>query len=176
MNPIRLMLVDDHDIVRTGLKSFLDTQEGLQVVADVVAKSTVLSYFELSLSKHFDRIEPLAESLQKGNHGGMKGRELLQHIGNTLMIEAKITGRIEVTEKPELIWYYPDYERLYQRLEDGFDLSERHTAIDRKLVLISKTVQTLLDLIHNERSLRVEWYIVILIIADILIAFIEKLF
>jgi len=25
MDPIRLMLVDDHDIVRTGLKSFLDT-------------------------------------------------------------------------------------------------------------------------------------------------------
>jgi len=34
MDPIRLMLVDDHDIVRTGLKSFLDTQEGLQVVAE----------------------------------------------------------------------------------------------------------------------------------------------
>jgi two-component system response regulator NreC len=34
MNTIRLMLVDDHDIVRTGLKSFLDTQEGLQVVAE----------------------------------------------------------------------------------------------------------------------------------------------
>lgn len=34
MNTIRLMLVDDHDIVRTGLKSFLDTQEGLHVVAE----------------------------------------------------------------------------------------------------------------------------------------------
>jgi DNA-binding NarL/FixJ family response regulator len=34
MNTIRLMLVDDHDIVRTGLKSFLDTQEGLQVIAE----------------------------------------------------------------------------------------------------------------------------------------------
>ena len=34
MKNIRLMLVDDHDIVRTGLKSFLDTQEGLQVVAE----------------------------------------------------------------------------------------------------------------------------------------------
>jgi len=28
------MLVDDHDIVRTGLKSFLETQEGMQVVAE----------------------------------------------------------------------------------------------------------------------------------------------
>lgn len=34
MNAIRLMLVDDHDVVRTGLKTFLDTQEGLEVVAE----------------------------------------------------------------------------------------------------------------------------------------------
>jgi two-component system response regulator NreC len=34
MDPIRLMLVDDHDIVRTGLKSFLETQEGILVVAE----------------------------------------------------------------------------------------------------------------------------------------------
>ena len=34
MDIIRLMLVDDHDIVRTGLKSFLETQVGLQVVAE----------------------------------------------------------------------------------------------------------------------------------------------
>lgn len=34
MNTIRLILVDDHEVVRTGLKSFLDTQEGLQVVGE----------------------------------------------------------------------------------------------------------------------------------------------
>ena len=34
MDIIRLMLVDDHDIVRTGLRSYLETQVGLQVVAE----------------------------------------------------------------------------------------------------------------------------------------------
>jgi DNA-binding NarL/FixJ family response regulator len=34
METIRLMLVDDHDIVRTGLRSFLEKQPGLQVVAE----------------------------------------------------------------------------------------------------------------------------------------------
>ena len=33
MSSIRLMLVDDHEVVRTGLKAFLETQEGLEVVA-----------------------------------------------------------------------------------------------------------------------------------------------
>lgn len=34
MNEIRLMLVDDHDVVRTGLKSYLESQPGLIVVGE----------------------------------------------------------------------------------------------------------------------------------------------
>ncbi|MBM3151993.1 MAG: response regulator transcription factor [Chloroflexi bacterium] len=34
MEKIRLMLVDDHDVVRVGLKTFLQTQEGLDVVME----------------------------------------------------------------------------------------------------------------------------------------------
>jgi len=34
MKKIRLMLVDDHDVVRAGLKSFLQTQEDFDVVAE----------------------------------------------------------------------------------------------------------------------------------------------
>lgn len=34
MQAIRLMLVDDHEVVRTGLKAYLQTQEGLEVVAE----------------------------------------------------------------------------------------------------------------------------------------------
>lgn len=34
MAQIRLVLVDDHDIVRTGLKTYLDTQPDMQVVAE----------------------------------------------------------------------------------------------------------------------------------------------
>jgi two-component system, NarL family, response regulator NreC len=34
MDEIRLMLVDDHDVVRTGLRSFLETQSGFKVVAE----------------------------------------------------------------------------------------------------------------------------------------------
>lgn len=151
------------------------TLQALQTVADVCAKSAVLSYYEASLSKHFDRIEPLAEGLTRGRLGGLRGRDLLTHIGNTLLVEARMIGRIEVSEKPELTWDYPEYERLYLRLEDEYDLAERHAAIEQKLELISKTAQTLVDLTHAQRTLRVEWYIVILIVAEIAISLVEKL-
>ena len=34
MNPITVILVDDHDVVRTGLRSFLNTQVDVKVVAE----------------------------------------------------------------------------------------------------------------------------------------------
>src|SRR5512141_3299739 len=34
MDKIRLLLVDDHDVVRTGLKTFLESQGRFQVVAE----------------------------------------------------------------------------------------------------------------------------------------------
>lgn len=34
METIRLMLVDDHEVVRTGLKTFLESQGGMQVIAE----------------------------------------------------------------------------------------------------------------------------------------------
>ncbi|MGB7874165.1 MAG: response regulator transcription factor [Anaerolineales bacterium] len=34
MDTIKLMLVDDHEVVRTGLRSFLETQPGFEVVAE----------------------------------------------------------------------------------------------------------------------------------------------
>ena len=59
------------------------------------------------------------------------------------------------------------------RLEDEFELGERHKALERKLELVSRTAETLLDLLQNKRTLRVEWYIVILIVVEILLTFYE---
>ena len=44
MDPITLLLVDDHDIVRAGLKSFLEAQSGFQVVGEARNGSEALEH------------------------------------------------------------------------------------------------------------------------------------
>src|SRR3569623_1566576 len=110
------------------------------------------------------------------DHGRTDFRDtkLLRHIGGTLLIQHTTVGRVEVGEKPEILWERPDLERLYVRLEDEYELRERHVALERKLELISRTAETLLNLMQHKRSLRVEWYIVILIMAEIALSLIDK--
>jgi len=147
--------------------------ERLQLVAEVLAKSVVLDRYEAVVAKSFQRIEPLADQLQRSGRPGSRGRELLRHIGDTLSIQGRMVGRVEITEKPDLLWYHPDHERLYARLRDEYELHERHLALERKLDLISRTAETLLGILQDKRTLRVEWYITILIVFEILLSLYE---
>jgi len=147
--------------------------ERLQLVAEVLGRCVVLNYYETSVAESFGRIEPLAENLRRLGRPGSKGRELLRHIGDTLSTQGSMVGRVEISEKPDLLWNHPEFERLYARLEDEYELRERHMALERKLDLISRTAETLLDLLQNKRSLRVEWYITILIVFEILLSLYE---
>jgi uncharacterized Rmd1/YagE family protein len=84
-----------------------------------------------------------------------------------LLVERRIVGRAEITEKPDVLWDNPFLEGLFVRLEGEFEIGEPHTAIERKLNLISSTVHTVLELVSSRHALRVEWYIVILIVFEI---------
>jgi uncharacterized Rmd1/YagE family protein len=87
-----------------------------------------------------------------------------------------MVGRVQMDDKPDLIWERPDLERLYLRLEDEFEIVERYAALERKLELISRTAETVLELLQNRRSLRVEWYIVILIVLEIMLTIYQMFF
>jgi uncharacterized Rmd1/YagE family protein len=145
------------------------TVERMQLIADCLAKSLMLAHYETRIATIFDRIEPLAAALRRRGRPGREGRLLLSQIGRVLLVQHKMVGRVETGEKPELLWDHPGLERLYVRLADEFELRERDRALDRKLDLVSRTVETLLGLVQQSRNIRLEWYVVILIVVEIVL-------
>jgi required for meiotic nuclear division protein 1 len=143
--------------------------ERLQLIAAVLSKSLLLSHYETRLAGDFDRIEPLALELDR--RGSIRGgtRAHLKRIGGLLLMEHRMVGRAEIGEKPELLWEHPRLERLHALLEDEFEIRERLAALDRKLELAARTERTLIDLISTRHALRVEWYIVALIVIEIIL-------
>jgi len=147
--------------------------ERLQLVADILGKNSVLDHYEKGVAAVLDQIEPLAATLQSSGNFGSQGKELLQQIGGVLLTQQRMVGRVEVLDKPEVLWERPNLERIYARLEDEYELRERSRVLDRKLDLIARTSETLLELVQNRRSMRVEWYILVLIVIEICIAVID---
>jgi uncharacterized Rmd1/YagE family protein len=144
--------------------------ERLQIVANVLSKSLVLAHYEARIAGVFDRIEPLAAGLQRRGRTGSQPKELLRQIGDVLLTQHRMVGRVEVEEKPDVLWDHPELERLYARLEDEYELAERSRAMERKLALINETAGTLIELVQNQRSRRLEWYIIGLIGLELLLS------
>lgn len=142
--------------------------ERLEVVAQVLAKSTVLAHYEKRVVEEWTRVEARAHALEL-RPSRRRSRELLGEIREALSVQVQTVGRVEMTEKPELVWDRPDLDRLYELLAAEFELRERDAALSRKLRLISESASTSLDLIHTLRGIRVEWYIVILIVVEIVL-------
>jgi uncharacterized Rmd1/YagE family protein len=144
--------------------------ERFQLVADILSKSTVLAMYEARVTRSFDLIEPFAIDLERSAQGRRTAKELLKQIGGALISEHNLVGRVEVVDKPEIVWEHGDLERFYLRLEDEFEIRERHVALERKLDLVSRTAQTVLEMLQNRRSVRLEIYVIVLILVEILLS------
>ena len=123
----------------------------------------------------FDTVEPLANVL--GRIGPMRNRrEMLRLIGQALGVQHRVSGRVAVEDKPDVLWDRPDLERLYARLEDEYELKERGQTLQRKLDVIVETVRALTDIIDADRSSFMEMAIVLLILAEIALSLFEIIF
>lgn len=143
------------------------TPEHLLVVADVLAKSTALAHDERQVASVFDTLEPFAGRLAADGRTPGGRQAMLKLIGSALLVQHRVSARVAVQERPDVLWDRPDLDRLYSRLEDEYELTERADTLNRKVEVIGKTATALTDLIDTQRSLRLELIIVLLILAEI---------
>ncbi len=128
----------------------------------------MLSHYEERVAAVFDRVEALAVQLREATVPA-SSRELLRQIGETLLIRTRMVGRVEVSEKPEITWDDPELDRLYGRLALEYELADRDRALTRELALVSDVAGTYLELLDTRKSVRLEWYIIILIAIEIVL-------
>jgi uncharacterized Rmd1/YagE family protein len=141
----------------------------LEIIADALAKSVVIEYHENRIGSIFDKIEPIAKSLKERGKLGYRTNDLLKHIGASLVMAQEMVGKIEVTEKPLILWEHGELEPLHAQLVEDLEIIERQSSLERKLELISHTAQTSLEVLQQHQSHRLEWYIIILIGIEIVL-------
>ncbi len=146
------------------------TPEHLIVIADALSKSVVLARDEREVAAVFELVEPFARQLAETGSAFGGRRAILKHIGNALLVNHRVSGRVAVTDKPDVVWDRYDLERLTARLQDEYELKERADALTRKLSVIAETAEVLTDIIDTRRSLRLEIIIVALIAIELVIA------
>lgn len=147
----------------------------LLLVAEALAVSVALSYGERRIAETFERISSIADQLKGGKLPSASQSVLLEQIGEALSIQQRMASRVDLDEKPDILWDLPSLERFWAKLVDEYDLNQRARAIDRKLAVIRETSDTLVDLIATRTSHKLEWYIIALIAFEIGLSLFDRI-
>ena len=137
--------------------------ERLAVVADALAKSAALAQQEARIADALDRLEPAVADLRAAGRLRFSSRALHRQIGHALSAHSRNLARVEAADKPDVLWDHPERERIHARLADEYELLERGAILERKLVWIGNTIQTLLSLLQAKRALGLEAAVVALV-------------
>src|SRR5579871_880525 len=143
------------------------------VIADALAKTVALARDEREVNAVFDVVEPFAAKLAASGRPPFRRREMLKLIGQALLAQHRVSGRVAVEEEPDVLWDHPELERLYARLADEYELEERGDVLKRKLDVIGDTAQAITDIIDADRATRLEAAIVILIVLELIAAIVQ---
>lgn len=177
-NSIRLMLVDDHEVVRTGLKAFLETKEGFEVVGeagsgvqavaqalqlkpDVVIMDITMPYLDgLQATRQLKELLPEVQVLALTVHedkqylfemmsAGASGYLSKQSAAEELVAAVHAVALGNVYLQPALArWLLDDYRRLL--LQTPTEPKKSGRAVDGKdLAVLSKRERQVLEMVAD---------------------------
>jgi len=178
-NTIRVLLVDDHDVIRFGLKSFLDTQSGIDVVAeasngqeaitqaietqpDVILMDITMPDMDgMEATRQIKTSCPnclvLALTVHEDKEyfiqmlaSGASGYITKQAASDELVLAIETIARGHVYLQPALArWLLDDYQRLCKKLPSNLNKISEENAHLDDLDILSPREQQVLELVAD---------------------------
>lgn len=179
MELINIVLVDDHDIVRTGLKTFLDMQPDMQVVGEamngdeaisiareerpdvIVMDITMEGMDGLEATKRIKMISPECRILALTVHAdkqhffemlsaGAEGYVTKQAAAEDLVDAIRSLAEGNVYLQPTLArWLLEDHQQLTRQMSSQEQGVSKFTSTNKDLDLLTKREQQVLELVAD---------------------------
>jgi uncharacterized Rmd1/YagE family protein len=161
------VITNDYAVMPVLEQVFVD------IICFVIAKSVALHQIEDKIDNVLDEIEELIEQLKLGKLGITDGK-LARLAASILTFKYASISEIMVLDKPEVTWDNTEADQLYKTMANLFELSQRFQEIKHKSETLMDVLEVFTGLSHAQRSTRLEWTIIALIIFEILLSLFWK--
>ncbi len=143
-----------------------------ELVSIVIAKSVALERIEKQLSKILDDLEIKIDNLEKGKLN-IGNKELAKTTSRIVRHEYNTIAYIMILDKPDITWINSDAAVFYEKMSDFFELNDRYEIIKSKTEILKNIIDGLGSISNSIRGLFVEWVIVLLIVAEVILMLLD---
>ncbi|PYI26146.1 DUF155-domain-containing protein [Aspergillus indologenus CBS 114.80] len=144
-------------------------------ISHALAQSVKTSLFEDLVSETISNTAPLPAQIAQTGSVNLTRRQINMQVGELFILRINIHLQGSVLDSPELMWAEPQLEPVYQAVRSYLEMDQRVSLLTERLDVIADLLAVLKDQLTHRHGEYLEWIVIVLIAAEILVAAINIL-
>ncbi|XP_030462264.2 protein RETARDED ROOT GROWTH-LIKE-like [Syzygium oleosum] len=144
--------------------------DGIRTIGSVLGQSIALDYYVRQVDGMVAEFTDINRGMEKTGTFEMDRKKLFQLVGKANSNLADVILKLGLFERSDIAWKNAKYAQIWEYLRDEFELTQRFASLDFKLKFVEHNIRFLQEILQNRKSDFLEWLIIILIGAEILIS------
>jgi len=139
-------------------------------ISHALAQSVKTSLFEEMIASTVDECKDIPTQIAMTGKIALSRKEINMQIGELFILRINIHLNGSVLDTPELFWVEPHLEPVYRAVRSYLEMDQRVGLLTERLDVIADLLAVLKDQLSHGHGEMLEWIVIILIAAEILVA------
>ena len=140
------------------------------VISTVMAQTVALDHYSNMVDEMLEIFTAFNHSVEKtGQFTAIEKRDLFKLVAQNNAVLIDVLSKLSLLERSDIAWKMPQYVHVWEGLREEFEVESRFNNLKYKLNLIQDNTKFFLEIMHNQKSNMLEWVIIVLISAEIVV-------
>ncbi|KAK7514593.1 YagE family protein [Phyllosticta citriasiana] len=139
-------------------------------ISHALAQSVKTSLYEDLVDNTIETTKEIPAMIASTGKVNLSRRQINMQIGELFILRINIHLQGSVLDSPELMWAEPQLEPVYQAVRQYLEMDQRVGLLTERLDVIADLLAVLKDQLTVTHSELLEWVVIVLIAAEILVA------
>ncbi|KAF4553362.1 Sad1-interacting factor 2-like protein [Elsinoe fawcettii] len=139
-------------------------------ISHALAQSTKTSLYEDLVDNTIETTKEIPATIAATGRVNLTRKEINMQIGELFILRINIHLQGSVLDAPELMWAEPQLEPVYQAVRSYLEMDQRVGLLTERLDVIADLLQVLKDQLTHSHGEYLEWIVIVLIAAEIVVA------
>ncbi|ROW12520.1 hypothetical protein VMCG_00747 [Cytospora schulzeri] len=139
-------------------------------IAHALAQSTKTSLFEELMDSTIDACKDVPTEIALTGKIALTRKQIHMQIGELFILKLNIHLGGSILDTPELFWVEPQLEPVYQAVRKYLEMDQRVKVLTDRMDVVGDLLAVLKDQLSHGHGEKLEWIVIVLIAAEILVA------